>query len=498
MKEKQQISCLEWVKENCIFPPGSNLVGKVCGPYLLPFQIKILQEVSAGKSLFLYGARKVSKSLLFSWILYYRLATDKVAFVCPLLASSEEQTGIIYKMIRYQVIPKKDDFVIRQGYIENKKTGSTIIRAPSRAGALFGYQPSGVVADELSNWKDEEPLEAVESGFGLSGSPLRLYASNPPTDPTNFVLDKLKEAEKDDDFYVKRFEAGPKDNWMEKSSWKVANPFVKSHYSKKGPRFHSLIEFYEKRCAKAKQSKTAEVNFRRYQIGQTVFADLNKWLDVTKIKTISEDIFKKTNIKWALGADISASRDFTAFCIAGMDEQENIYFKPFLYLPTLENRRVTHRYKFNKWAKAGFMSIQNSEVTDRGAISKEIKEYIGKHNIKIQRFIIDKWRAENWYAAFSNYKIEKITTGPSFMTMPIKELERVCHNKKLHIIGEKNPCMDWQINNCVVSQESKSWSSLRRKDRKEDNIDGAIALCLACYWPFSQGTKKFTSFFIPY
>ena len=499
MPETQKISSLKWIKKNCIFPPGSSLIGQPCGDHLLPFQIRILNQALSGKSLFLYGARKISKSLLFSWILFHRLSQDKQAFVCPLLASSEEQTKIIFNFIRFQVGTKKQNlFKVRQGYIENNATGSLIFRAPSRAGALFGYQPSAVVADELSNWKDEECLEAVESGFGLSANaPLRLYASNPPKEPVHFVLDKLKECEGDSDFVVHRFEAGKKDNWMSRETWKKANPFLKSHYSKNGKKFPVLADFYTKRFNSAKQSKTAEVNFRRYQIGQTIFANFNKWLDITKIKLATEDIYKRNDILWGLGADISTSRDFTSFCLVGVATDESVYFKPFLFLPNIDHRRVTHKFKFEKWHKEGNIRIQGTNVTNREAIVQEIKTYIEKHKIKIGRLIIDQYRAESWYEDFSDFKLEKVTCSPRVLTMPIRELERACHGNKLHIIG-LNPCMEWQINNCVVSDQSKHWVSLHRTDTKEANIDGPIALCLGASWPFTKGFKKSKSFFVNY
>ena len=473
-------------------------MGEVCGGHLLPFQVRILKAVDNGKSVFLYGARKISKTLLFAWVLYYRLSQDKRAFVCPLLASSEEQTGIIFKMIRFQIEATKrvDDFIIRQGYIENKETGSRVFRAPARPGALFGYQPSAVCADEISNWKDEELLEAVESGFGLgSTAPLRLYASNPPTQPVHFVLDKLKESVKDDDFLVCRFEAGKDDDWMSEETWQKANPFLKDHY--KTGRFPVLKSFYKKRHAAAKKSKTAEVNFRRYQLGQTVFSQFSKWLDVTLIKTATEAVFQNKDIVWGMGADISASRDFTAFCLVGLAPDESVYFKPFLYLPTLDHRRVTHQFKFKKWHKEGFLTIQGTDVINRKPIVKELKDYISKHKIKVRRLVMDKWKSEPWYEDFSDFQIEKVACGPRDLTMPIRELERACFGHKLHVIGA-NPCMDWQINNCVVSDQSKHWVSLKRTDNKEANIDGPISLCLGASWPLTHGVKKSRSFFVSY
>ena len=496
------ISCQPWIKKNCYFPPGSHLQGKVCGEHLLPFQIEILKEVENGKSIFLYGMRKVSKSLLYAWIIYHRLATDKVAFFCPLLASSFDQAGIIFKMIRFQCESSNKHFKTRKNFIENPKSGSVVMQFSGSNKSAFGYQPSAVVADELSNWKDFETLEAIESGFGLSDKPpLRLYASNPPDKPIQPVLEKLKECEKDKNFYVRRFCAEPsigKDVklWGKPENWHV-NPFINSHFTKQAPKFPVLLDFYKKRCRSAKKDKIAEVNFLRYQLGITVFNQFKKFLSTEKIKIVDESVYKDDSILWSIGLDISVSRDMTAVVICGQSPDESVYFKPFIYLPNLENRRTTHAYKFKNWDKAGFLKIQNKPVTHRGSIVKELLSYVEKNNIKIERVIMDRFQSEFWVEDFSEWPIEKVATGPSMMTMPIRELQRACHAEKLSMIGA-NDCMLWNIQNCLVSDQSKNWVSLKRSDNKESNIDGAIALCLASSWLFKQGSKRNKGFFSSY
>ena len=500
MSEKSQILCRPWIKKNCVFPPGSNLVGKVCGPHLLPFQIKILKDIEEGKSIFCYGGRKVSKSLLFAWALYFRLMTDTRAFICPLLASSEEQTIIIYKMILFQIQANPSPILkVRQSFIENNKTGSVLFRGVSRAGALFGYQPSAVCADELSNWKDFEVLEAVESGFGLSDKPpMRLYASNPPIDQVHPVLSKLKKCKLDSDFAVHSFSLGARADWRDKKNWIKVNPFLKAHYSKKGPRFPVLVDFYQKRFDEGLKDKSSEINFRRYQLGQNIYQLYGKWLDIDKIKTIGENIFLKEGITWSIGADISTSRDMTAFIIVGRNPKSgDIYYKPFIFLPTLEHRRNTHQFKFKKWHKEGHLFIQNKQVTNKKDIKARLKSYIDQKKIKISKLVIDQWRAENWYEDFNEWNLEKVAVSPRTLTMPIRELQRACYQGRLHRIGP-NPCMDWHISNSLCSDQSKHWVSLKRSDNKEQNIDGSIGLCLGSSWLLQQKSASPKSFSIDY
>jgi len=83
---------LNWIGKNCHFPitAGKSLYGKPCEKFLLPFQRKIITELFNENGsvktpgCFLYGCRKVSKNLLFSWVFHYLISDDaRIGFQAP-------------------------------------------------------------------------------------------------------------------------------------------------------------------------------------------------------------------------------------------------------------------------------------------------------------------------------------------------------------------------------------------------------------------------------
>ncbi len=154
----------------------------------------------------------------------------------------------------------------------------------------------------------------------------------------------LKEFEKNKDFFVYKFSADPKSDPLKKTTWAEANPFIRENL--KAQKFQNVVSFYEKKAVLAKNSKKKDISFRHLFLGQSFSVDALGFVDVEKIKIVSEDIYKNKSIRWSAGADLSTYRDFTAFSLVGIGEIENLYVKFFLYLLNLESRRQTQTKQF--------------------------------------------------------------------------------------------------------------------------------------------------------
>ena len=137
---------------------------------MLPFQKEILTSVfnPDGKvnkpGVLLYGCRKVSKSMLFSWILFYLLANKNTAgFQCPIVASAFKQGGIIFDFVREMVLMSifKIDFKILKDSIINKETGNKVYVVFNSPDSNFGGQASAGVFDEVGRYRDTKKIWTV-------------------------------------------------------------------------------------------------------------------------------------------------------------------------------------------------------------------------------------------------------------------------------------------------------------------------------------------------
>ena len=502
MSRKHQT--LSWIKQNCVFPTtaGKSLAGKPCGPYLLPFQKEIIKSVfnddgSVNKpGCFLYGCRKVSKSLLYSWMFYYLMSDpDRVGFQAPLVASSYSQTEVIFRFIREQVLLSgKTNFTIRKDYIQNKINSALVHKVYNSPESNFGGQPSAGIFDEINNYKDDKNMEAIETGMSLSeDKPIKLYAANPPESKEHFVLPLLKEAEKDSDFYVKKFSAPNKADFMDPKTWGKANPFIKEYLS--SGKFENVYKFYEKQAALAKANKGKEISFRRLLLGQGVGADNLQWFDSTLIQVTDESVYKRNDLRWTVGVDLSAVKDFTAVSFNGYNEDtEELFIKPFLYLPNIDRKGKLLSNRFLKWEKEGFLKIQRKEVTDKEQIVSDFNNHVHKYNLKPEAVVFDPALASHYYDDFKQYNPMAVRYSGRQMTGAIREVERIGTAGKLHLIGE-NPCVRWQFNCCVVSQKSKGYCLLNRVS-DQDSIDVPVAVTLGMKYIVDNPRKTYGAFFV--
>lgn len=498
---------LSWIEQKCRFPTtaGKSLHGKPCGKYLLPFQREIITELfnpdtTVNKAgCFLYGCRKVSKSLLYSWIFYYLISDpERVGFQAPLVASSYSQTEIIFRFIKEQVLMDtqyKKDFLIRKDFIENKKTGSLIHKVYNSPESNYGGQPSGMIADEINNYADDRNMESIETGMALSeDKPIKLYAANPPEDKEHFVIPLLKECEKDPDFFVKKFSADPKLDPFDPQTWARANPFIAEYFKSKNKRFSNVFSYYKKQAALAKASKQKEISYRRLLLGQGVSASHTEWFDTSLIKAAGESVYNRDDLRWAVGIDLSAVKDFTALSFIGYSDNEELFTKTFLYLPNLKKRKETQKKQFLLWEKQGFIKIQRKDVTDKEQIISDFKNFIHKYNIKPEAVIFDPALASHYYEDFKKYNPQTVYYSGRQMTASIREVERIGTAGKLYVIG-KNPAILWQFKNCIVSQKSKGFCLLNRLS-DHYSIDAAVAITLGMKYILDNPKKTYGAFYV--
>ena len=492
---------LEWIKENVVFPPqAGSIAGQKVGKYLLPFQVDFIKEILSPmgdikKSAFIFGCRKISKTFLYSAILFYLLNdVRRTGFEIPIVASVYEQGKILYNQILAQINTEelKQSFIIRKDYFINKETQSKLHVVYNASTSNLGIQSSGAVFDEIGAYQDDSNLQTIQSGMSLSEQqPLLLMASNPPETPEHFVVPLIRACEKDSDFIVKKFALPMDKDWQSESSWCETNPFLTEWKRTNGAKFQNVMNNYRMLFRRALETKESELSFRRLQLGQSINANYLEYIPTEKIKFVREFDYSRKDIRWACGIDLSQSHDFTAVSFCGWKQQtDELFVKSFLYLPNTTTRLPMEKKRFTTWNNLGFIEVQNTEVLNANQIFDDVQRFLSKTNIKLEGIQIDPSLASHYIEYFEkNFKLSKDKMTGANCTQSIRELERIGNSGGLKIIGE-NHALIWMFQNVLVSQKSKNYVLMNRQTPRA-NIDGPVSISLGLKYLLDHPKKKF-------
>lgn len=495
---------LTWIKKNLIFlkHDGPDLVNKPIGHAITHFQEEWIRQAltpsgDPNKNLFLGFARKISKSMVFSWIISWMLET-KEGFNIVLASKTHSQTGIIYDLVKRQIINnqklKEKDYKIVRDFIEHKERENRMSRVFSEGSSnlgLIGVQC--LIGDELGAMRSRENLDNITSGMSFSRPRrLLLYASNPPEFNSHWSNEFCKTLKMNPKWSFYDYSAPPKDDPHNPETWAKANPFVRAYLKTKNPLFKGVYQDYEDESADAQRSAENLLKFKRLGLGQRVSARAYQWIDVADIKTAPLTILEDTSLRCIAGFDLALSRDFCSCCLCFFDETtEKIYIRPFLHLANTEDRNPSQRTLFEKWDKANFIKIQNRKAISKEEFEADILDFVKEHGITIEASIWDRNLSQGWTESFE--PAEKIAGTGRELTHAIRFLEARAREGKVFFL-EKNPALLWMFENAVCSAKSKSFVLLDRAGDINSNIDGAVSCVLATRHFVNNRQQSFQGF----
>lgn len=500
------MSPVKWIEQNLIFLPlsGPGLKGAPVGRFILPFQRKIIRSAltdkgEPNKNVFLGFSRKISKSMIYSWLFNFLLET-KEGMNLVTMASTFNQSNVIYHLIREQIRLNPNineaDYKVTEKYLVNQKKSNTLYKIFSKAESNLGMlNVSAVIADEIGAMQSRSNLDAILSGLSMAQTkPLLLFASNPPELFSHWSNEYLKTLKTDKDWDFYDFSAPMKADPYTKAAKSAANPFYAHYLKTKVPLLKSLYDFIEKESEKARFSSEALNIYRRFQLGQRVSAKAYLWVDIKDIQIAPLTILKDKSLRAVLGFDLALSRDFCACVLCLFNETtEDIYVRPFLHLANLNDRRPSQKQQFTKWNQSGFIRIQEREAIDKSLFCDEIKAFLSEHGITPEISVWDRNLSTGWTEEFPPSLLYKGTAAE--MSHSIRFIEARSREKKLHFIGE-NPALMEMFDSVICSQKSKGFTLLDRTTSRH-SIDGAVATTLCVKFFIENRRQAFFGVAIP-
>ncbi|MBI1401446.1 MAG: terminase large subunit [Hyphomonas sp.] len=478
---------IRWIEKFCRHRKGEWAGQPI---KLAPWQRRIIRQIFGWFGLdgfrkfreaWLEIPRKNGKSTLASCVSAYLTIGDRepAAEVYIIATSQKQAIDLVYADTKAMI----EGSPALAAQVETAKKGAYHEASDSRLqtlgkGSQHGYNPHGVIGDEVHEWKGRDQYEAMTTAQGTRRQPLKLFITTAGHDRASLCgeLHDIAVQARDGliyrpDLYVRIFAAGLNDDWKDEATWHKANPGLR--YG--APKLSALREAF----IKAEQSKAEENSFRRLH--------LNLWTD--------------SQTAWIRGADWDACRRQIeweklagARCIAGLDLAKVLDLSALALLFTPDNplfpgkwilglkfwcpeanireRAKSDGVNYQAWADAGLLTATPGNATDFDAIERDILAL--SRIFRIEGLGFDPFLAQQLIQHLIEAGIPCHEVRQGFLTLgpPTAEFERMVIAGE--IVHGGHAIMNWNVANVQVDTDAAG-NIKPNKAKSKRKIDGVTA-----------------------
>ena len=493
------MSVLSWIQKNTKSPLTKDFK-------LLKWQsdfIKNMYEYDYDKKeliikkphCFLMGAKKTFKSSTCMYLLAYRLTHKENETHC-ILSSCLEQSQVLLKIFvdSFKDSPFFSRLEVYKNRIFDPITNSEIVLATKSESASHSKLLSVCVFDEIMTYKREhfDIMNVLISSQQLKKDYQKWMLSNVPAYPEHQSLELLRRAKKDEQYQVYEFKKTTRYSWKNEKSWYEAHPALGE------PGWEHLLTNYRDAYKEALTNKDAEYRFKRFYVAEGTSMDENLWINPQKLKWLRTEkerhhILSRTDMRFAVGWDLSLASDGSAFVLAAVPDQHEtdkplseinhqLYLYGHVFFPNLDQKQSGLRTRMQRWHKQGLMTNQNRPVVDIDQIMESYLElmraypYIAENVINV----IDPAYSQSLVRALHDhgFSTELRPYKPSTTIESIRRLERLSRSSLIKILERKNEFLIWSCKCCIINNKSKGWALVSRI-QADHSIDYWVASILA-------------------
>lgn len=351
---------------------------------------------------------------------------------------------------------------------------STIQFLSSEHKGKHGFNPSVVIVDEFHVQPNRDLVDVLESGMGARAEPLVIYVTTAGMDRVGPCYEEWQRAIKvrdgileDPTFLPCIFAAADDADPFLEDTWRVAMPNYGITVRK---------EFMEREAGLARESVAQEIKFRTLYLNQWVSNGANRFFRTGQWESCAAPLRPTGDRPCYCGVDLSSTQDTTAFVAVWPDEDGTYDVFAHLFLPEENIDRPEAPYR--QWAKDGFVTITDGDITDYDVVRDYILSFCEKNAVR--GVAIDRWNATHITTQLVNEGIDVKPYGQGYasMTSPTKLLSTLALGKKLRHAG--NPALAYQVSNMQVKvDEAGNVKPTKQHSHSTARIDSAVALIMA-------------------
>ena len=418
--------------------------------------------------------------------MYLAFADDEAGAEVVFGAASRDQAGAAFRPVealaRSSAKLKAAGITATKSQITKAISGSTIKAVSSRGDLAHGANIHGALIDELHVHKNQDLLEAIESGTGAREQPLTIIITTADDGKTVSVYAQRRQMVEQvclgileqPATYAIIFAADEEtDNPFDESTWRKVNPLYPTT---------PTPEFMRKAADKAKSSPTALASFLRLHLGirakqGTRYINAAAWAR-------NQSHYKESLLlgrKCFGGLDLSSVSDLTALTWLFPDDDGGYTTLNRLWMPeaALDALDGATARSASAWVSQGWITLTPGDVVDYDYIRAVIKDDATK--FRVAEIGYDRWNASQIVIDLQDkdgIPMAKVGQGVQSMSPALKELERLVLKTQLR--GNNNPVLAWMADNLRVSSDPAG--NIRPdKARSLDKIDGISATLNALF-----------------
>lgn len=436
------------------------------------------------RTIYIEVARKNAKSTIASGLALYMLALDGEAGAeCYSAATKKDQARIVFDAARKMALVspmfcKKYGVQILAHALTQERSGSKFVAIDAEARTQDGLNPSFIGIDELHAHKTRELFDVLDSATGSREQPMMLIITTAGSNQAgvcyeqrNYVVKILKGVFRDETYFGIIYTIDEGDDWQSEQVWAKANPNLGISVS---------MEDMRGRARKARQSPASLNTFKTKRLDVWVSAD-SAWMDMDE---------------WNAAGDPSLiEADFAADdCVAGLDlaSKIDVAARVNVYRRTVKDK--VHYFAFGKfylpesvivdgsndqyagWKEQGFLTTTPGNVIDFDQIEDDIKALSGA--VALREVAYDPHQATQMVSHLIDDGVTCVEMRPTVLNFsePMKEIQALVRRGLLHHTGD--PVLAWMVSNVVCHTDKKD-NIYPNKERRENKIDGVVAMIMA-------------------
>lgn len=446
--------------------------------------------------------RKNGKSTLSAGIallgLYIDAEPGAEVYSC---AADKEQAAIVFEIAKQAVLrsePLARRSTLYKSAIEVRDPHTGIPTAfyrvlSSEAYSKHGLNPSLVVMDELHAQPNRELWDVMRTGMGARRQPLLCAITTAGYDRQSICYEQRKLSEQiaagiieDPSYLPIVYAADAEDDWEAPEIWRKANPNLGVSVSEE----YIADEVRQAKNVPATLNTFLQLHLNVWTTQRTRAIDPNAW-DACYLPPEEWPDLKKVDCFGA--ADLAHARDLTA--LAWLWElDEALYVRAHFWVPhdiALEIEK-THNVPYSTWARDGWITLTEGDVTDYGHLRREVRESIKRHRIK--GFGCDPYNATHLLVLLQDEDglkcVEKYGQSTANLNEPLKDLLEVRLPKR-QLVHDGNPVLAWCASNLEIKKDAgERWRPVKPQDSPVAKIDGMTSLVMANGMRIAAGRKN--------
>ena len=428
-------------------------------------------------------ARKNAKSTRAAGrCLYLAFADDEPGAQVYSVATTGEQAREVFDTAREMVL-RDSEFRERFGVTVGRhditcpSTASSFKILNAEASTQDGLNVHGAAVDEVHAHKKRDLWDVIESADGARSQPLISAITTAGKDTggicfelRSYTIKVLEGTHQDETWFGVIYTIDEGDDWKDPKVWRKANPNLG---------ISAKLDKLESTKTKAMATPSSRGNFLTKHLNVWTNAGSN-WMDMEAWHACADPTLRDREVdaseaKVYDGVDMAEKTDFAAKVKVWLEgEVWNVCTRLYYNETAMQESKTA---QLQGWVDDGWVQVSSGNLTDFDMVTVDLKADREMHDL--QEIAYDPALTSYWARTLldDGLPMVEITQRSMFFTQPLQEIAALVLAGKLKHDG--NPAMTWMVGNLVVMESKFNKLKSPTRNRKEDKIDGALALLMA-------------------